>query len=240
MAGSPARWLLATLLVAGCSGAAETVPGAPRQGGEGDGTRVAALDERGLRTALLDVTDFPTGWAADTEKAAEKRGRGIPQPQEQSCRALFTSQGEPRAEATAGFLRSRFGPFVSTTDAAYGGKRAAGSALSSFRDAVGDCPRFQATQDGSTSTYVGTPLDLPALGEGSKAVRYQDRDSGSRVDVVLVRVGSNTALVAQAGRKDMDIGSVKPLVQRAVRKLQQVAQGSTPAPESSQPGATEL
>lgn len=235
------RWLLAAVLAAGCAGASESLPGASaRQGEEREDVRVAALDERGLRTALLDVTDFPTGWAADTEKAAEERDRGIPQPQEGSCRALFDTRGKPSAEATAGFLRSRFGPFVSTTDAAYDGERAAGSALSSFREAVGDCPRFRASQDGSTTTYVGTPLDLPALGDGSKAVRYQDRDSGSRVDVVLVRVGSNTALVAQAGRKDMDLGSVKPLAERAVRKLQQVAEGSTPAPDSSQPGATEL
>ena len=55
-------------------------------------------------------------------------------------------------------------------------------------------------------------------------------------DAVLVRIGEHTVLVAQAGRDDSGTDSVRPLVDRAVEKLREVAEGGSPAPSTDQPG----
>ena len=230
----------------------------PSPGGRPSG----GLDERRLRTALLDLADFPTGWAVDSPRTTGGRGRGVPEPRDPTCRTLFSTtfsatldagQGasgarhtvRARAQASAGFLRSRHGPFLSTAAGAFRTVADARAVLTAFERAGQGCRTFQTRQDDRTVSYVAAPLDLPDLGDGSRAVRFrQQGEEEATVEVVLARVGPNLVVVAQAGREALadvdDDEGIEPLARRAVTKLRAVVQGRTPVPDGSHPGATDL
>ncbi|MGP3971300.1 hypothetical protein [Streptomyces sp. 6N223] len=215
------------------------------------------LDERGLRAALLDHMDFPAGWASDSRRTAAERGIGVPRPDEEACRQLFESGEETTARA--GFARTETGPFVTTVAAAHAGPADARRAVAAFRQrAATDCATFHTREgpEGNSLTVAyeaGEPAEmrpelerLGADAEDSAALRYHRRLDGGTggtpviAEVVIVRVGSHTVRVAQAGRDDAGTGSVAAIAARAVEKLQQVCDGHTPTPEPHQPGTTEL
>lgn len=213
------------------------------------------LDEARLREALLDHTDFPVGWAGDSRRSAEKRGLGVPRPEERSCRELFDSLAGTTARA--GFARTPAGPFVTTVAAAHRDTAHARRAVASFEKAAEQCGTFHAREgpagDAVTVAYRAAEQaadpQLGRLGEESVAVRFHRHTgdgSGTRAgtgvvaDVVIVRVGSGTVRVAQAGRDDGTTGGMAGLADRAVDKLRQVSTGRTPKPTPDQPGATEL
>ena len=189
----------------------------------------------------------------------QRRGRGVPKPRDTVCHALFS--GAPgartdaseaagstpgvraRAQATAGFLRSRHGPFLSTVAGAYRTVADARAALAAFERAGQGCRTFQAREEDRTVTYVAAPLDVDDLGDDSRAARFEQQGGKGAVEVVLARVGPNVVLVAQAGQQELDAvdgEGIEPLAKRAVAKLRAVAQGRTPVPDGSHPGATDL
>lgn len=200
-----------------------------------------AMDERQLRQALLDHMDFPAEWAVDSERAAAERGIGVPLPEERSCRVLFQS-GAKHSE-TAAFARSISGPFVTTTAAGHRTAGQAQRAVADFREAAERCAAFRTEEGAGTETaltvvYESAEADPElrgGLGDEAAAVRFervQEAPEAPEVlaEAVLVRVGEHTVLVAQAGRDDQDTGSLRPLIDQAVEKLEEVAAGRTPSP----------
>jgi hypothetical protein len=205
--------------------------------------------------------DFPAGWASDSRRMAAERGIGVPQPDEEACRSLFESA--EKTTARAGFARTETGPFVTTVAATHPGPADARRAVAAFRQrAATDCATFHTREgpEGGSITVAyeaGEPAEMrpelerlgEALGENnedSAALRYHrsvDGDTGGTpviAEVVIVRVGSHTVRVAQAGRDDAGTGSVAAIAARAVEKLEQVCDGRAPNPEPHQPGTTEL
>ncbi|MEO3751291.1 hypothetical protein [Streptomyces sp. B6B3] len=251
LGGLVALGLLAPLVVS--SGGTD-----PAEAADPVGTH--ALDEQGLRGALLDPMDFPAGWASDSRKAAEQRGIGVPRPQEAACGELFESGEE--ITARAGFARTQSGPFVTTVAAVHESPADAARAVAAFRETVAeDCDTFHDSEgpaaDPLTVAYrLGEPdaleTELERLGEAdadSAALRYHRKApegaaevGGTAViaDVMIVRVGTHTVRVTQAGRDDAGTGSVAEIAARAVDKLQEVCAGQTPTPDPDQPGTTEL
>lgn len=232
------RWLVPGVVAA--LGAALLLPAAGQAAG------ADALDERRLRTALLDHMDFSPEWAGDSERAAAERGIGVPVPRERACRALFEHDGT--TSASAGFARTFTGPFVVTTAASHGGAAEAQRAMAAFRTAAERCRTFHAVEGAGetalTVTYEAGEAGTPGHGDDTAAVRYhrQPENGGAPeviAEAVLVRVGGHTVLVAQAGRDDAGTGSLVPLAERAAEKLQEVAEGRTPAPPP-QEGSADL
>lgn len=205
------------------------------------------LDERGLRQALLEVTDFPPGWATDSDKTAERRGIGVPSPVEDHCRELFESASGLAARAQ--FARSSSGPFVTTSTEAHAGPEQAREVLEDLREAAGECESFRAREGtGRHAVMVGyeaEELEMKGLGDDSVAVRFHRVLEGEATtpvvaDVVISRVGSHTVRVAQAGREDVESERVEPLAVRAVERLQQVLDGIVPTPAPDQPDSVDL
>ncbi|MGP4111052.1 hypothetical protein ACTWP5_09080 [Streptomyces sp. 4N509B] len=227
---------------------------APAPQGPAEESEGQPLTERELRAALLDHMDFPAGWASDSPRAADRRGIGVPRPEETDCRELF--DGEEETAARAGFARSQTGPFITTVAAAHEDVEAARGAVADVRDAAsGPCGTFRAREgpEGSDVTVayeagrpneLGSELErLTATGHDSAALRYHRREGDGTpiiADVVIVRVGTHTVRVAQAGRDDAGTGSVAEIAGRAVEKLEEVHAGRLPAPDPNQPGTTEL
>lgn len=206
-----------------------------------------ALDEARLREALLAHTDLPPGWASDSERAAKKRGLGVPEPEDGDCRAVFN--GDADAHARAGFARTPSGPFLTTTTATHGDADAARKAVAEFRAAARDCDGFRAREgpedDETVVRHRSAKLTVNGLGDGSAAARFQrapasDDEPPLVTDVVLVRVGEHTVRVAQTGADDPATGSAKQLAKRAAKKLAEVADGRAPTPAPDQPGTTDL
>ncbi|UGY91365.1 hypothetical protein [Streptomyces gobiensis] len=247
------------LLATGCAG----VQGSPEATRTGSVTepreprgKPTGLDEERLRLGLLDLNDLPSGWATDSERAARKRGIGVPQPAEGSCRALFQSATDSAGtSAEARFARSRTGPFITTGAGAYTNDRTARSALAAFRKAAGECAKFQITEgpgeDAEPVTYEARKLAMPRLGDESVAVRFAREGSGDEqltviADVVYARVGASAVHLAHAGREDSGddsadgADSVTPMARRAVHKLRDVTARRTPRPTASFPGVTKL
>jgi hypothetical protein len=240
--------------------AAVTVTGRTADAGAGAGTDADTLDKSQLRAALLDHMDFPAGWASDSRQAAARRGIGVPRPQEAACRALFESREETTARA--GFARTRTGPFVTTVATVHDDAADARRAVTAFREAAAaDCGTFHAREgpEGHAFTVAyqaAGPRELrPQLerlgadGQDSAGLRFHRRlpgegsEAGSTpviADVVIVRIGTHTVRVAQAGRDDAGTGSVAAIAARAVEKLEQVRDGRNPTPDPHQPGTTEL
>ncbi|WP_129840098.1 hypothetical protein [Streptomyces sp. RFCAC02] len=219
-----------------------TVLPAERSAGSG------ALPEPRLRAALLDTMDFPEGWAGDSARSAAERGFGVPEPSERDCRGLFDSAEETTARA--GFARTESGPFVTTVLAAHESAAAARAALDAFDDTAERCRTFH-TREGpgggaATVSYHAAELDVGRLGEESTAVRFERRVDGPAhgapvvADVVIARVGAQVVRVAQAGRADRGAGDLAAMADRAVEKLEQVADGQDPLPPAGQPGTTDL
>lgn len=99
------------------------------------------------------------------------------------------------------------------------------------------------TEEGQTVRYAAAPLEVPDLGDGSRAVRFRQQGEEASVEAVLARVGANLVLVARAGREELntaDAEDIEALAKRAVAKLRAVADGRTPVPDGSHPGATDL
>lgn len=244
-------------------------PAAPARQQAGRAPGEEGLSERELRVALLDHMDFPVGWASDSPRAADRRGVGVPRPEETPCRALFAGGGEDDTaeEATrvrAGFARTQSGPFVTTVATTHPDRAAARRAVAELRDAArGPCHVFHAREGpkGSAVTVayeadrpdaLRPELDriqrlerLSAGDQDSAALRFHRRadDGGGApvvADVVVVRIGVHTVRVAQAGRDDASTGSVAEIAARAVEKLAEVCAGRTPTPEPNQPGTTDL
>jgi hypothetical protein len=257
------RAALAAGLVLACllPAAATTAAGGDGPDAAGGADGEPGLSERGLRAALLDHMDFPAGWASDSPRTAARRGIGVPRPEETACRRLFDS-GEDTA-ARAGFARTETGPFVTTVAAAHDTPAGARRAVAAFRETAGaDCATFH-TREGPSGNSVtvsyeaGEPgamrPELERLGEDARdtedaaALRFHRRLAGGGsagtpviAEVVIVRVGTHTVRVAQAGRDDAGTGSVAAIAARAVEKLEQVCAGHTPTPDPHQPGTTEL
>ncbi|WP_461033060.1 hypothetical protein [Streptomyces mayteni] len=221
--------------------ATAVVPGRPPAGG--------ALSEKELRAALLDAVDFPEGWASDSARSARERGFGVPEPTERECRELFDSAEDTKA--SAGFAKTRSGPFVTTVVASHEDEDAARGALDGLREATSECATIH-TREGSPGgdssiAYQAAALDVDEVGEDSTAIRFnrqaEEGESGETkvvADLVVARVGAHLVRVAQAGRDDSGTGDVADIADRAVRKLEQVCDGRSPAPRQDQPGTTDL
>lgn len=232
---------LRTAVVAGVALAATALlPGRP--------VAADALSEKELRVALLDAVDFPEGWASDSARSARERGFGVPEPTERDCRELFDSAEETKARA--GFAKTRSGPFVTTVVAAHEDEGAARRALDGLREATAECATIhtrEGTSGGATVAYEATTLDVDRLGEDSTAIRFSRRapegetgDTRVVADLVVARVGAHLVRVAQAGRDDKGTGDVSDIAETAVRKLEDVCEGRSPAPRRDQPGTTDL
>ncbi|MCK1813124.1 hypothetical protein MTQ13_02365 [Streptomyces sp. XM4011] len=251
---------LASIAALGLLAGAALPPGAPGSAGgsTGHGTHAAtvsagdgALDEDRLRSALLDHTDFPQGWAGDSSEQAERRGIGVPRPTEDGCRELFEPAGDGSGTARAGFARTHAGPFVVTVAAAHGDEAGARAAMEGFARAARECATFHAEEGAernpTTVSYTadGDGSSPEGLGEEAAALRFTREseapgEAAVVAEVVIARVGAHTVRIAQAGRDDAAAGGLTGLAERAVEKLQQVTEGHTPEPLPDQPGATEL
>lgn len=251
---------LASIAALGLLAGAALPPGAPAGTSTGPATSAASvvagpqvLDEEGLRAALLDHTDFPMGWAGDSDEQAERRGIGVPRPTEDGCRELFEpAAGEP-AVVRAGFARTHTGPFVVTVAAAHGDEAGARAAMEGFARAAGQCATFHAEegpeQNSATVSYTAeestSGTDGAGLGEDAAVLRFEREagdaeEAGIVAEVVIARIGAHTVRIAQAGRDDAAAGGLGELAERAVEKLRQVTDGHTPRPQPDQPGTTEL
>ncbi|MBB1252003.1 hypothetical protein H3146_01295 [Streptomyces sp. OF3] len=212
---TPRSALLATGLVLGVLGltasACGTRVGPPTAGTEprhvvDSPTHTGRLAEDRLKLALLDLNDLPTGWAADSKRAAEERGIGVPNPDEQPCRALFDPPAKVRADGR--FARTEAGPFVTTRTVGYRSAGEARRALENFRKAAAGCGVFKIVEgpeeDRADVSYTAEDLPLPKLGDGSVALRFVRGGPGDDqvtvlADVVFVRVGGAAVHLAQAG-----------------------------------------
>lgn len=235
-----------SLLAVGCGNTAgPATTGTGPQGADRQ-ARATQLDEEELELALLDLNDLPTGWAADTARAAEERGIGVPEPDARPCRHVFDQQADERAENR--FARTEAGPFVITRTGSYQDAEKADAAMSAFQAAAKECEGFRAEEgpEGDTTRvgYRAKRLTMPELGDETVALRFEregpgDEETTVLVDVVHVRVGAAGIHLAQAGI-DEEATDVEPLVRRAVDKLSEVAADGTPEPTRSFPDVTDL
>ncbi|WP_130797136.1 hypothetical protein [Streptomyces otsuchiensis] len=231
------RWQLRVVI--GAAGAALLLPAA------GSSASADALDEDELRQALLDHMDFPEDWAVDSAEAEQQRGIGVPTPQDEACGGLFDSSAP--TTASTGFARSFSGPFVTTTAAGHGGEEEARAAMEDFRRAGEECDSFESVEGAGhgpselTVVYRSGEADTVTMDDSVAdevaSVRFEREQESEQApevlaEAALVRVGEHTVMVAQAGRDDPGTGDLKPMVERAVEKLQDVADGRTPEPPS--------
>ena len=138
-------------------------------------TTVRPLTEAQLQSALLTVTDLPTGWST-TPQSPNKMG---------ACnQALVIS---PAAIAEADFVKGKNVPFFGERLAAYPDDATAARAFDNFQSSASTCTTHQ--QDGAT-VNIGQ-LSVPPLGDRTIGYRQTLNQGGASVvvDTTLIQQG---------------------------------------------------
>ena len=140
-------------------------------------TTVRPLTEAQLQSALLTVTDLPTGWST-TPPSPNKMG---------ACQPLVDKAITPAAIAEADFVKGKNVPFFGERLAAYPDDATAARAFDNFQSTASTCTTHQ--QDRAT-VNIGQ-LSVPPLGDRTIGYRQTLNQGGASVvvDTTLIQQG---------------------------------------------------
>lgn len=220
------------LLGAGCdrAGSDQAQPGTPSPS---PAPRV--LTEAELKSALLAVSDLPTGYA---EQPAEES----PEPDSSSqaddpeCARLFDQfengsdvDRNSSAEATAEFAKGEAGPFVSQSLESHRDQAVLAETLRAIRDVVSKCGEFTETDPDGKFTIRMSNASFPTLGDETTAIRVTATGTTQGIELtiggylVMTRVSSTLNMVAHFGLRQVDVAETEQIVRKAVDKLTPIA-----------------
>jgi hypothetical protein len=167
-------------------------------------------------TALIALTDLPTGWAAEDE----------PESQDDFCGlgSGVTAELRERAAdiATAGYAEGGDAPALAHLVGAFAPNRAE-STFDEFEAAMTDCPPLES--DGVT--WEPARVSFPALGDESTALLLSGETEGFELSAyyVVIRVEDGLAVVGYGGFAP-DVAEVEKYARLATRKLQEAQEPS--------------
>jgi hypothetical protein len=203
------RVVALTLIAIGCTSCSASSPGAAEPVSTPLTTVQAqpGLSVAVLKRSLLQVTDLPTGFAAEPRIEGAKNVH--------PCNAKFTEPAYVGVEAcySAGGLT---GPYLLERLRSYKeGATSAAAYLADLDRAIAACRTF-AGQDGAQVNIA--PLSFPKLGEQTVAFRITD-GSGIALDDVFIRVRATVIAVGYGGL-GTDTRETQRYAQLGLRKLQ--------------------
>ena len=227
---------MAVLAITGCSSAPErasTIGGstasgavtqeqtseAPKPKGAGD-----RLSRAQAKSALLTVSDLPTGWASEKSKPDKKSSSKI---EPASCQKMFDElsaktegkKAKVKEKATfsqGGMLGANLETEVSSFDTEVQSDR-----IKNIVAALTKCADITSTENGKKAEIQMSALSFPNLGDQTLAMRMKVKTQGISgvADVVLVSVGHNVVSFMTAGLQPIPGPELEKIARAGVTKL---------------------
>jgi hypothetical protein len=189
------------------------------------------LSEAELASALLTVSDLPSGYALDAEAGAD--GADQSTGGNEACDQVFDrmrASGSPLGStgATAAeieFTRGESGPFLS--QGLYSSRDRAGvlAAFAAVRRIPEMCREFTETDEDGSFTIRLAEAAFPSMGDDSFAIRLDASGSGEGISVtlggylVLVRIAATMSVIAHVGLPGVDVGETEKVARAAAARL---------------------
>jgi hypothetical protein len=180
-----------------------------------------------LGAALLQPRDLPSGYApldlsydnpAAPETTAPDRSRTDPA----ECAAVLRPISEQAPGALAGAASNYSGPDFADIDIDAASYTDPASAFESLQRTLAGCVAFNGTDaDGVALDYRISDLDLPSVGNASRAVRVSTTSDGFTVvsDVVIGVAGSSVFQLVATGQTPMDPAVLGGLARTQAQRL---------------------
>jgi hypothetical protein len=192
------------------------------------------LTEAELASALLAVSDLPTGYA-------EQPSDETPEPESSSqaddpeCAKLFDqfegsgAESDPVAEATVEFVKGEAGPFVNQSLQSHQDQAVLAETLRVIPDVVSKCGEFtEAGADGKLTIRMSN-ASFPAVGDQTVAMMVTASGTTEGIELtiggylVMTRVASTVNMIAHFGLRQVDAAETEQIVRKAVDKLTPLA-----------------
>jgi hypothetical protein len=199
-----------------------------------------------LSSALLTISDMPTGWSegtGDTTRSTESSSNGESNSFKdvlcpESAAALpdsFKDLGEADSSATSSawveFSKSSMGPFL--MQGAVSGSGSADKRFDTIKSALEGCKGKtwdDTDKEGVKTTYSLAPVSAPKLGDRSFAYRITgdasmgeltfDLIMGQKGDVLITLI--SVSLISPFGRESISADEMNQIVDTANRKLSEL------------------
>jgi hypothetical protein len=193
----------------------------------------SAADEAKLKSALLAVSDLPTGWTA---APAEAEGEGEGDESITPCgQNLDAYEDESGATAEASFQKSELGDQLFTGLASFASGEAASASAKKVNDIFTSCGTWSEDDpDGTHYEYRAEPVSFPTLGEETFAFRLTINVTGSSDgtpisaqgagNVITIRRGANLEVLLHLalgllGPANLDSAETETIARKADTKL---------------------
>ncbi|MCX9191614.1 hypothetical protein C3Y87_09340 [Carbonactinospora thermoautotrophica] len=212
-----AGFLAVGLLLAGCGGSSDRATTLPEQ----KPSQAAAqgnkkLTQADLQSALLTVTDMPTGFTVDTSTKSSENDDEL-----SGCAAMDSVKKQDGPKAEANFTKGSFGPFVGEELALLGEEQARKS-MSMLNEVLAKCRTFTSKDDnGETVTVKLNTLSFPKIGDDTYALRVTLGSGGIAVDadVITIRRGGVLILITNAQLGSPDSQLTETVARKALAKV---------------------
>jgi hypothetical protein len=180
-----------------------------------------------IETALLSVSDLPSGWSkTPDEKDDESEDTIEPARCQAVINALDDDSTNAAAKGEANFNKGgAFGTIMSETISSYS-REVDSRVVQHIADAFSECPTFTSTdEEGEVSTVTVSPMSFANLGDQTLAVTMTFESSmfTVSVNVAYVVVGHNVVALINGGLGGADGAQFEKFAKQAVSKLEHAA-----------------
>lgn len=162
------------------------------------------LSEAQLRSALLTVTELPTGYtrAPDDVDGDDEDGQTVGQdaPCSERFQALDATDDLAVAKADVDF-EAGLGVVLQQELSSFREEDELQERVGVVVDVLADCPSFTSEEDGGTTRFTVGELSFPELGDDTVALALAvtSQDLDVRLNIALVRLGRTLMTVSQGG-----------------------------------------
>jgi len=190
-----------TVLIAGFASALCLVAASPA----GSSTKTQ------LRSKLLTLSNFPTGWTIDNSASSGGAASG-------GCLAGVKQAPKSETKVSAAFENGQLPQFEEELVSGSAGK----AAYNRLNRVLAGCKHFSVVSGGQNLTFTVGAMSFPTVGNESSAygVTFSVKGINAGADFVLFRTGSVAGLIEYADIGQPDSSQLQAFVTEAVNKIE--------------------